>query len=89
MLPFCCVILYTNAMQQSFTSPNTSLSSSPLDLEQRLDVLQLPEATISKPRQSHKEQTKQPTSAQNINELSAHSTLWTTYIMAAMRIITN
>lgn len=46
MLPFRCVILYTNAMQQPFLPTNTSLSSSPLDLEQRLDVLQLPEAKL-------------------------------------------
>lgn len=46
MLPFRYVILYTNAMQQPFLPNNTSLSSSPLDLEQRLDVLQLPEAKL-------------------------------------------
>ena len=46
MLPFRCVILYTNAMEQSFLPNNTSPSSSPLDLEQRLDVLQLPEAKL-------------------------------------------
>ena len=46
MLPFRCVILYTNAMQQPFLPNNTSLSSSPLNLEQRLDVLQLPEAKL-------------------------------------------
>lgn len=46
MLPFRCVILYTNAMQQPFLPNNTSLSSSPLDLEQRLEVLQLPEAKL-------------------------------------------
>lgn len=45
MLPFCCVILYTNAMEHSPLSHQIP-SSEIHDVEQQLDVLQFPEAKL-------------------------------------------